>query len=252
MKKLIILLALFFCSCKLHAQEKNDIYGILNILSEFSSGLSTHPEFGTPFANFLNDTARIKKRLAIFEKYFGADTFAVSCLMVKFPFFGVRNEPSVLWSQDQLKNFLEKNPRSIVGINKFFGLHKVDYDSMYQHFFNPGIKNYNKEFIEYAQDDATVFYMEKNLHDFYGISDTGVVNFSHKVNSISTFMPQIGKELVPLITMLDLQLQLVNMLELKNQKTKMYLLVPSTCVLHIDWIARSLNTKIPMCMLYSD
>jgi hypothetical protein len=188
MKKLRILFVftLFFCVFqKINAQDKNTIFETINLLSAFADVFKIQPQSGHPFEAFLQDTARINNNIRSLQKYFDTDTFPVVCVAVEFLSFNQFNDSTKLLSQTQFRKFLKNTPRATIGINKFFSLHRVDHDSMYQYFLSrvdPVLYfSFNQIFYDYRAKDALILSMEKKEHNFVGIGDTGIVSFADKI-----------------------------------------------------------------------
>lgn len=260
MRKTITFFTVIFCVLQTRAQESSNdssVFAPFRMLVNYSMGFQTHPFHGKPFKVFLKDTTAIKEKLILLQKYTGTDTLPISCLIINFPYFGVTNDVYIQWSQDQLKKFLNTTPKSVVGINKFSELHVVNYDSIYAYFFTRlgeslG-KDFGPSFLAYRKNDALLQSMDERQHDFYGVGSPIMVNLKRDITSFCMQNKQIADALFPLIDMIDLQVQMAYCLELhkKYPKQKIFLPVASLYQLYVDWIARSLNTQIPMCILYT-
>ena len=212
MNKLLTLCFFLFCAQTLEAQKSDTMFAVLDVLNGYASGFQTMPFHGTSFKIYLHDTVRIKKNISALQSYIGLDTFPVSVLLMD----------STLWSQNQVKKFLSKIPRSMIGIRL---------------------------------DDTTFFSVEKNNHDFFMVSDTGMTNFHKRVDPLCKSAVYVNEVIPPLIKMVDLQLQFAHLLDLRKKKKlkePIYLIVPLDLYLSVDWIARTLNTQIPMCLEYGN
>lgn len=96
--------------------------------------------------------------------------------------------------------------------------------------------------------------MDEHQHDFYGVGSAVMVNFKRDITPFCMQNKQLADALFPLIDMVDLQVQIAQCLRVllkKYPKQKVFLPVASVYELYVDWIARSIGTQIPMCILYT-